>query len=131
MNNNRLINVSNPTESRDAANKQYVDSKENLFLKTDDSNSMLENLDLNRKYHVVNSASPINYADRANKHCVDSSLSTIASHADLTKYLSTTGGIMSGPIQMNDHRIIGLSQPSISTEAANKSYMDNKTKSST
>ena len=72
MNNHKLVGLSEPTESQDAATRGYIKNfTRNNFLKLDGTNNMVGELDLNNN-KITNVADPSDDGDAATKQYVDS-----------------------------------------------------------
>ena len=72
MNNHKLVMLSEPTESQDAATRGYIKNfTRNNFLKLDGTNNMVEDLDLNN-HKITNVADPSDDGDAVTKQYVDS-----------------------------------------------------------
>ncbi len=74
MNNNKVINLSSPVNSQDAATKQYCDTNsllaESNCLLLDGSNSMAADLNVNNN-NIINLSEPVNFKDAATKNYID------------------------------------------------------------
>ena len=72
MNNHKLVGLSEPTESQDAATRGYIKNfTRNNFLKLDGTNNMAGDLDLNNN-KITNIADPSDDGDAATKQYVNS-----------------------------------------------------------
>ena len=72
MNNHKLVGLSEPTESQDAATRGYIKNfTRNNFLKLDGTNNMAGDLDLNNN-NINNIADPSDDGDAVMKQYVDS-----------------------------------------------------------
>ena len=160
----KIINIANPTNPTDAANKAYVDSvspSTSITLSGDVTGSgttgtpfattltlhlnqiLSPTGDVNMASHkIINLSSPVNPTDAATKAYVDSSSG--AASLTLTGQVYGTGPLSSPisvvltvclsdiatpltNISMAGHKILFLADPTISTDAANKNYVDSKT----
>jgi hypothetical protein len=74
LNNNRIVNLANPTNNQDAASKVYCDTNslivESNCLLINGTNSMEASMDLNN-HQIVNLANPTNTQDAATKNYID------------------------------------------------------------
>ena len=67
-----------------------------------------------------------NYNDLKNKPTIPTKLSNLTDDVVSGKYLSLTGGTMTGNININNKTITNLKTPTADTEAANKKYVDDQ-----
>ncbi len=108
---NKIINLAAPTTSTDAVNLSFA----NTTYLSKSGGALAGMLDLTN-HAVINVTDPVNPQDVATKNYVDS-----VSGA----FLSTTGGTMTGNINMNNvYRVINLAAPTNSGDAVNKDYAD-------
>lgn len=120
----KITNVATPTDSNDAANKQYVDNAISSagggdFLA---NGSVPATGDFNMNNHkITNLSAPTEYEDATNKEYVDSKVRS----AGNGKFLPLTGGTVTGSVSMSNNKITSLGNPTIGTDAANKAYVDN------
>ena len=119
FNSNKGINLSDPTDLTDAANKKYVDTKLNL----DGTDKMTGNLDFNSN-KGINLSDPTDLTDAANKKYVDTKFTNLSS-SDSKLNLDGTSK-MTGNLDFNSNKGINLSDPTDLTDAANKKYVDTK-----
>jgi hypothetical protein len=74
LNNNKIVNLANPTNNQDAASKLYCDTNslivESNCLLSNGANSMDASMDLNN-HQIVNLANPTNTQDAATKNNID------------------------------------------------------------
>ena len=124
-----------PSNDASATSKKYVDRKVatkadkndlNGHLKLDGSNQMQANLRMNGKRITGLTNVPAYDGEAKNKKYVDVKLNDKANKNDLNGYLKLDGtSKMLGNLQMNDHRITGLTNPpNNDDEATNKKYVD-------
>ena len=66
------------------------------------------------------------YSDLKNKPTIPTKLSNLTDDVVKGKYLSLTGGTMTGNININNKTITNLKTPTADTEAANKKYVDDQ-----
>ena len=72
MNNHKLVMLSEPTESQDAATRGYIKNfTRNNFLKLDGTNNMEGDLDLNNN-KIINVTDPVDDGDVINKRYLES-----------------------------------------------------------
>ena len=67
-----------------------------------------------------------NYGDLKDKPTIPTKLSELTDDVVSGKYLSLTGGTMTGNININNKTITNLKTPTADTEAANKKYVDDQ-----
>ena len=149
MANNSIINIANPSDSSDAANKYYVDTAMSLaqsnainsanatsasLYMPASNNSFNTNINMN-SYNITNLLAPSSSADAANKSYVDSSISsassTISSSVLSTVYSSieTTYAPLSSPtfltaVSLGGNSIIDVADPINPTDCVTKQYID-------
>ena len=71
MNNHKLVNLSEPTESQDAATRSYVKNfTRNKFLKLDGTNTMEGDLNANN-HKIINLSNPVDDGDVINKRYLE------------------------------------------------------------
>ena len=124
-----------PGGDSSATSRKYVDRKLgtkahrndlNGCLKLDGTNQMSSNLRMNGKRITGLTNVPAYDGEATNKKYVDTKLNDKANKNDLNGYLKLDGiSQMQGNLQMNDHRVTGLTNPPNSdNEATNKKYVD-------
>ena len=92
MNNHKLVGLTEPTESQDAATRGYIKNfTRNNFLKLDGTNNMAEDLNMNNK-KITNVADPTEDDDAVTKQYVDS-----------RKPLITIWAQENGPLNSGEH----------------------------
>jgi hypothetical protein len=109
----RIIDLANPVNAKDAANKTYVDAADTLKVsKAGDSMTGALNMNFSK---ITNLDSPATPFDATNKVYVDAvgSLRVVKS-----------GDSMSGALGMGGNKITNLGTPTVTTDAANKTYID-------
>lgn len=111
-------------------NSVYINTLDNLpfendfndqnYLKTDGSNTMLNNLNMDDN-KIINLSAPVDNSDATNKLYVDTQINNIS----LSDYLKIDGSnSMTNNLNLNNNKIINLSDPVDNTDAANKLYVD-------
>ena len=121
MGDNRILNLKEPTDDKDVANKQYVDtriSNINLtqLLPRDGSRAMTNNLDMGDN-RIENLKDPIFLQDVVNKRYLD----TIISNIDPTHLLPRDGSrAMTNNLDMDNHKILNLKDPTDDKDVATK-----------
>ena len=111
MSNKKLRNVGAPTLNTDAATKKYVDDNSSggkTSLLTVDSN-----IDMKDSFRILNLKSPSDADEPVTK-----------SYADSNFFYKNGTTPMTGNINMNNNKIVGLENPTVSNEAATKKYVD-------
>ena len=120
MNNNKLINLSTPTNNQDAVIKNYCDTNsleaESNCLLLDSTNSM-NGIIVMTSHKIINISDPTNNQDAVTKN-----YST--NYHDNTK-INRSGDYMSGDLNMVNNKIINLLNPKSNQEAATNNYVDN------
>ena len=117
MNNKKIKNLSSPTVNGDAANKKYVDDSKvdgSVFVKLDGTRPMTGNLNMNNKriFNIPNPTGP--------------QQPTPLAYGDLA-YLKVDGSNkMTNNLNMENKKIIKLLTPTDDTDAATKTYVDDK-----
>lgn len=105
----RITNVTDPSDSSDAATKAYADLKLALT-----GGTMSGNIAMGSN-SITGLAAPSNANDATRKTYVDTQ--------DALK-LNLTGGTMSGAIAMGTNKITGMGNPTANQDAATKFYVD-------
>ena len=118
MNNHKLVGLTEPTESQDAATRGYIKNfTRNNFLKLDGTNNMAGGLDLNNN-KITNVADPTEDDDAINKRYLESATNN---------FLRRDGSNdVQGEISMNNHKIVNLSEPTEDDDATTKQYVDSR-----
>jgi len=90
LGNNQIINVGNPLNVGDAANKSYVDTEIATVVAADGTIPVTGNLSFNNN-RLINLGNPVNSADAANKSYVDSATQTAAQILTAIKTVDGSG----------------------------------------
>ena len=113
MNNHKLVGLTEPTESQDAATRGYIKNfTRNNFLKLDGTNNMAGDLDLNNN-KITNVADPTEDDDAINKRYLESATNN---------FLRRDGG----DLNLNNNKIVNLSEPTEDDDATTKQYVDSR-----
>ena len=137
MNNKKLKNVGEGIESSDAVTKHQLETAINSKINTSPSSDIFVKkdspevgADLDMKGFAIKNwkVTPGGDASATSRKYVDRQLDTKAERNDLNGYLKLDGSKqMSGNIQMNGKRVVGLTNvPAYNGEATNKRYVDTK-----
>lgn len=122
MGNNSITNMLNPINAQDAATKSYVDSVV--------SGSVNPGLINQLAWYAANGSVLSGLATANNGVLVTSNLgvpsisSTLPSGLTIPGYLPTSGGTMTGQINMGGFKITNLATPTAGTDAVTKAYAD-------
>ena len=117
MNNKRIINIPNPTGSKQPIPLAYGDL---AYLHVDGSNMMTNHLNMNNK-KIINLITPTNNTDATTKKYVDDAIS----NQDFSSFFKKDGSIaMTSDLNIGGHKIINLEDPSSDSDAATKKYVD-------
>ena len=137
MNNKKLKNVGEGVESSDAVTKHQLETAINSKINTSpslnnyvkkDSPEVAADLDM-KGFAIKNlKLTPTTNSSASSKRYVDQKAASKADKSDLNLYLKLDGSKqMSGNIQMNGKRVVGLTNvPAYNGEATNKRYVDTK-----
>ena len=134
MGGNKITNLGTPSNTTDAATKQYVDNAVSGVTPTESylplsGGTMTGTLNMGSN-RITSLSNPVNSNDAANKTYVDTQVSSITpgisqSTAD-GRYLRKTGGTLKGILNMSSYKITGLAPPTANTDAATKRYVDSQ-----
>jgi hypothetical protein len=153
LNNNKLINVTTPTNASDGATKGYIDGKTWTTSQiTDFSASVtafrldqfaIPTADINLNNHkIINLSSPTNASDAATKAYVDAAVgpgANLTLQGDVTGSGPLTSPVVTtlnktlnqisnaGDINIGNHFIFNLNDPTQASQAATKNYVDSRT----
>lgn len=106
----------------------YLDDTEETRIQLQDSTKLslsggTMSGDINMSGHkITNISTPSNPGDIVNKSYVDSEITNISN--SLNNYLPLTGGTMAGTINMGNHSITNVNNPTNTNDVANKFYVD-------
>ena len=138
MKNYKILRLSNPTASPQAANKRYVDTQvatcltetkgDTLYLKLHPQDSLGASLSMGNN-RITTLGNPTDQLDAANKRYVDSKLgqSGMTQHTVDNRYLSLNEGGLKGNLNMNKKRIFNLGNPTEDDDAISKKYFEDQT----
>ena len=126
MGTHEITNMAEPTGNGNASTKKYVDDTDKklrdqisqevvLIQNALDGKVDLGNMIDMKGERITNLGNPISSTDAISANFVQNLLAN---------YLNTGGGAMTGPINMNNNRIIGLPFPTAISDAATKEYVD-------
>ena len=119
MNNNRIYNIPAPTGPKQPTPLAFTDLK---YLHVTGTNKMANNLNMDNK-SIIHLKSPSNITDAANKKYVDDTL--LLNSITMSNYLKKDGTVaMTGNLNLNNNKIVGLATPTSNTDAAPKKYVD-------
>lgn len=110
----KIVNLSNPVNSQDAVNKQFLDLQLLSYVLANNP-ILFANLNMNN-FRITSLASPTTLTDATNVFYVQSQNNL---------KLSLTGGTMSGILDMGANKITNLGNPTNGTDSVNKNYVDN------
>ena len=117
MNNKRIINLPNPTGSKQPIPLAYGDL---AYLHVDGSNMMTNHMNMNNK-KITHLQTPTNNTDATTKKYVDD----IISNQDFSSFFKKDGSItMTSDLNIGGHKIINLEDPTSDSDAATKKYVD-------
>ena len=111
MNNHKLVMLSEPTESQDAATRGYIKNfTRNNFLKRDGTNNMEGDLDLNNN-KIINVAYPVDDGDVINKRYLE------------RNFFRREGDI---DLDVGKNKIVNVADPTSAHDVATKNYVDSR-----
>ena len=117
MNNKRIINLPNPSGSKQPIPLAYGDL---AYLHVDGSNMMTNHMNMNNK-KIINLITPTNNSDATTKKYVDDSIS----NQDFSSFFKKDGSrVMTSDLNIGGHKIINLEDPTSDSDAATKKYVD-------
>ena len=126
MNNNFIQNVATPTTSHQGANKGYCDYN---FLNRQKGGRIMGSLSMNQNDLFEIPDTPKFGSSAVNKSYVEGEIAKIpqGSNSDTSSFLKLDGSrAMSGNLDMDNHKIVKLQDPTEDTDAASKFYIDQK-----
>ena len=126
MNNNFIQNIATPTSSHQATNKGYCDYN---FLSRQKGGVLMSSLSMNQNDLFEIPDSPKFGSSAVNKSYVEGEIAKIpqGSNSDTSSFLKLDGSrAMSGNLDMDNHKIVKLQDPTEDTDAASKFYIDQK-----
>ena len=126
MNNNFIQNIATPTSSHQATNKGYCDYN---FLNRQKGGMLMGSLSMNQNDLFEIPDTPKFGSSAVNKSYVEGEIAKIpqGSNSDTSSFLKLDGSrAMSGNLDMDNHKIVKLQDPTEDTDAASKFYIDQK-----
>ena len=122
----KITNLGEPRNDDDASTKKYVDDTDKklrnqitqeviLIQNALDGKVDVGNMIDMKGERITNLGNPQTFTDAISANFVQNLLAN---------YLNTGGGAMTGPINMNNNRIIGLPFPTAISDSATKEYVD-------
>ena len=127
MNNNFIQNVATPTTSHQGANKGYCDYN---FLNRQKGGRIMGSLSMNQNDLFEIPDTPKFGSSAVNKSYVEGEIAKIpqgSTNSDTSSFLKLDGSrAMSGNLDMDNHKIVKLQDPTEDTDAASKFYIDQK-----
>ena len=126
MNNNFIQNIATPTSSHQATNKGYCDYN---FLSRQKGGVLMSSLSMNQNDLFEIPDTPKFGSSTVNKSYVEGEIAKIpqGSNSDTSSFLKLDGSrAMSGNLDMDNHKIVKLQDPTEDTDAASKFYIDQK-----
>ena len=126
MNNNFIQNIATPTSSHQVTNKGYCDYN---FLNRQNGGVLMGPLSMNRNDLTGIPDTPKFGSSAVNKSYVEGEIAKIpqGSNSDTSSFLKLDGSrAMSGNLDMDNHKIVKLQDPTEDTDAASKFYIDQK-----
>ena len=128
MGTHEITNLAEPTGNNNASTKKYVDDTDKKLRNQITQEVILIQNALDEKVDLGNT---IDMKGERITNLGRALASTDAISARflqnfLSDYLNTRGGTMTGPIDMADNKIIGLSSPTAHSDATTKKYVDQK-----
>ena len=126
MNNNFIQNIATPTSSHQATNKGYCDYN---FLSRQKGGVLMSSLSMNQNDLFEIPDTPKFGSSAVNKSYVEGEITKIpqGSNSDTSSFLKLDGSrAMSGNLDMDNHKIVKLQDPTEDTDAASKFYIDQK-----
>ena len=136
LDNHRVKNSLEPTNSKDLTTKNYVDTEIAKipqggggsliqYVKRDGTLAMTGNLNLDN-HRVENSLEPLNSKDFTTKNYVDTEIAKIPQgDSSSTQFVRRDGTLaMTADLNMNDNKVVNLKHPTDIKDATNKKYVD-------
>ena len=126
MNNNFIQNIATPTSSHQVTNKGYCDYN---FLNRQKGGMLMGSLSMNQNDLFEIPDTPKFGSSAVNKSYVEGEIAKIpqGSNSDTSSFLKLDGSrAMSGNLDMDNHKIVKLQDPTEDTDAASKFYIDQK-----
>ena len=122
---NKIENLGEPTNPRDATNKEYVDKTKGKGIigeVKDETATLKGNLDFKDQYRIKNLPDPVDEKDGVNREYVEEQINFNSAF----KKRDVGGYEAKGFLFIRKNKILGLREPLQDGEAANKKYVDDK-----
>ena len=123
---NKIENLGEPTNPKDATTKEYVDNTKGTGVigdVNDETATIKANLDFEEKYKIKNLPAPTNEKDAVNREYVDDQINLNSPFSLKNGYYYAKVDLMLGKYKLG-----GVRDPLQDGEAANKRYVDYKVK---
>ncbi len=139
LNSHKITNVATPVANTDATNKAYVDNHTWTASQVTDLDTHVKAIPLNdfadplsaldaNGFKILNVDLPTLNGDAANKIYVDNHTWSASQVTDLDTHVKTIPlnqfTTPSADVSLNSHKITSLAEPTLSTDAATKNYVD-------
>ena len=110
----KIVNLSNPVNSQDGVNKQFLDLQLLSYVLSNNP-VLFANLNMNN-FRITSLGAPVGLSDATTVFYVQSQNNL---------KLSLTGGTMLGDLNMGANKVTNLGNPINGTDSVNKNYVDN------
>ena len=121
---NKIENLGEPTNPRDATNKEYVDNTKGIGIMgevKDETATLKGNLDFKEQYRIKNLPAPTDGKDGVNREYVDEQINQNSAFVFKNNSYYANGGLI-----LRKNKLGGLREPLQDGEAATKKYVDDK-----